>query len=197
VLGVDLWNGTPTQLTNFRNSTGATYPLLLNGSDATGGNVTTLYGDLFTVTYDNFVVVDMRDQTITYHAMTLWPFRTRYHPDEIREAVDAIVNDPVAIGPGPGHAPGELRIKASPNPFRGQLRVELNNPSARPEHGRVVLLDIRGRKVATVFDGVLAAGPNRFEWSANRMDGRLPTGVYLLRAIVGDRRIQKRVVYLP
>ena len=49
VLGVDLWNGTPAQLTSFQQQTGATYPLALQGAAAAGGNLELLYG-----TYDNY-----------------------------------------------------------------------------------------------------------------------------------------------
>jgi hypothetical protein len=193
VLGVDTWNYPPADVFFFKTLTGTTYPLLLNGSLEPGGNVTELYG-----TYHNFIVIDMADTTVTYNARFLWPHINSYQRDEIRAAIDEIVNDPVAVGDGDfGNAPREIRIKTFPNPFRGRLRVELNNPSSRPEHGRIALLDVRGRRVAELFDGVLSSGPNRFEWSANLADGRLPTGVYLLRATIGDRRIQKRVIYLP
>ena len=53
VIGVDTWNGTQAQLRSFKNTTGATYPLLLNGGLATGGNVEALYG-----TYDNYIVIN-------------------------------------------------------------------------------------------------------------------------------------------
>jgi hypothetical protein len=197
VLGVDLWGGSAAQVLNFKNATGATYPILLDGSSATGGNVTTLYGQGGGLTYDNFVVVDMRDLTVAYHAMISWPHGNRYQLGEIRDAVDGIVNDVVAVGDDPGNTLREIRIQAFPNPFQGILRVELDNTSGRPEPGRVSVLDIRGREVATVFEGTVNAGRNRFNWSTNHQGERLAAGVYVLRASVGDRRIQKRVIYLP
>ena len=192
VLGVDTWNGTPPQVFNFKNITGATYPVLLLGASATGGNVSTLYG-----TYDNYVVIDMRDMTVAYHAALSWPHGSRYHLNEIRDAVDAILLETVAVGDGPGSTLREFQIKTSPNPFRGPLRVELNNPGGEPEEGRISLLDVRGRRVAILFQGAVAPGQNRFEWSAAQSDERLAAGIYVVQATVGSRRVQQRVIYLP
>ena len=93
MLGVDLYpQSSPGNLTNFKNSTGATFPLLLQGSSSTGGNVTTLYGGPSppAAVYDNYVVIN-KQGIIRYHAMTTWPHGNRYHLNEIRGAVDSLV----------------------------------------------------------------------------------------------------------
>jgi len=73
VIGVDEWNGTAAQLRSFKSQTGVTFPLLLNGASATGGNFATLYG-----TYDNYVVVN-KQGIVRYHAALAWPLVNRYH----------------------------------------------------------------------------------------------------------------------
>ena len=40
-----MFNGTPNDVRSFKNSTGATFPLLMNGASEIGGNLYTLYGD--------------------------------------------------------------------------------------------------------------------------------------------------------
>lgn len=192
VLGVDTWNGSPTQLLFFKNSTGTTYPLLLNGGSATGGNVSELYG-----TWDNYVVIDMRDQTVVYHADLLWPHGNRFHITELRNAIDPIVNDVVAVGEIPGSINPGIQMKAFPNPFRGDIRIELVHSENQPQDGRIVLLNAMGREVATVFEGTVQPGSNRFEWSTGQLSRPLAAGIYLVRATVGDQEIIQRVVYLP
>ena len=53
VLAPDLFDGTAAQLTQFKNETGATFPLLLNGAAGAGNeNLFTVYGDR-----DNYAVI--------------------------------------------------------------------------------------------------------------------------------------------
>jgi hypothetical protein len=89
VLGPDLYNGNSAQLTGFRDQTGATFPLLLNGASGAGNeNLFIPYGQ-----YDNYVVIN-KQGIIRYHAYDLWSHGNRYHLDEIRAAVDSLVTDP-------------------------------------------------------------------------------------------------------
>ncbi|MBO6573824.1 MAG: T9SS type A sorting domain-containing protein [Rhodothermales bacterium] len=60
-----------------------------------------------------------------------------------------------------------------PNPVRTNTTLWLDMPSA--ESARIELTDILGRRLATVFDGVLAPGPH--EWSIDASG--YPPGVYI------------------
>ena len=185
VVGADLWNGTTSQLTGFRDQTGVTFPLLLNGAVATGGNLATLYG-----TYDNFVIVN-RQGVVRYHAATLWPHGNRYHLDEIRGTIDSLVGSTVSVAPG---APAALaRLAAFPNPFADHVRLELSLPAA-VAMARVALFDVAGRRVASLHEGPLPAGTVPIEW---REGNRLDPGIYLAVADLDGRRVQCRIVRLP
>ncbi len=49
IIGIDTWDGNSNAVNNFRNSTGVTFDLLLNGSDVE---------DDYDITYDRLVVID-------------------------------------------------------------------------------------------------------------------------------------------
>jgi len=180
VLGVDLWNGTAAQLGNFRAVTGASFPLLLNGATATGGDVELLYG-----TYDNYIVLNPQ-RVVRYHAALFWPHGNRYHVDEIRACVDSLVTSNVDVPPAPV---GELALRVCPNPARAGTRVSLSLPEAIA-HAEVTVLDIAGRAVATLHRGPLAAGRHELPWPAVGERGvAIAPGVYLVRArLDGERR---------
>jgi hypothetical protein len=60
----------------------------------------------------------------------------------------------------------------------------------------VTVLDVRGRVVATLFDGALAAGPHRVAWRGLGPDLRpASSGVYFLRVEhAGESRTEKAVL---
>ena len=188
VLGVDLWNGTSTQVAGFRDQTGVTFPLLLNGALATGGNLSTLYGP-----YDNYLVID-RQGIVRYHAANVWPHGNRYHPGEIQGAIDSLVTANVGV-PDRGDAGATIQFSITPNPFHETTRVELSLPAA-VEHGRVTVHDVTGRRLATLHEGPLAAGTARLEWKGSA-DRPLAAGVYFVAAELDGRRLQRRLVRLP
>lgn len=190
VVGVDLWDGTMVDLRGFKTQTGATYPLLLNGTFGTGGNMTLLYG-----TYDNYVVVN-KQGIVRYHAALVWPHGNRYHLNEIRGAVDSLVTQVVGVEPGGGQ--GALRLTSAPNPARGAAAIELSVPAGGASSATVTVHDISGRTVATVWEGAIPAGVSRFPWSLTDGSGASrPPGVYLVRARVDAQYRVHRMVVLP
>lgn len=181
VVGVDLWNGTASQMNVFRQQTGATFPLALNGAAAAGGNVEALVG-----TYDNYVVVS-KQGIVRYHAALTWPHGNRYHLDEIRAAIDSLVT-PVLDAPG---APPALAFTVGPNPARGAVRLSIALPEAVAD-ARVQVLDLAGREVAMLASGALPAGRHEFLW--NHAQRAIAPGVYMVRAVLGTRSVTRRVV---
>lgn len=190
VVGVDEWNGTTTQLRSFKNQTGVTFPLLLNGGTATGGNFATLYG-----TYDNYIVVN-KQGIVRYHAALGWPLGNRYHLNEIRGCVDSLVTQVVGVGSGGG--PSGYRLASAPNPVRGSATVELAIPAGAATAATITVHDVSGRRVATVWDGPVGAGVTRFPWPrADAAGNALAPGVYVLRARLGARVLTQRAVVAP
>jgi hypothetical protein len=189
VLGADLYNGTPSQVRSFKDVTGTTYPLLLYGAHPTGGDLSLLYGP-----YDNFVIIDAQG-TVRYHAALLWPLGNRYHLDEIRATVDALVTDPTGVPDVP--IPPGLFLAASPNPFRASTSVELTNPTQEELSARIMVHDLNGRAVARLWNGPVRPGRVAVRWNGHTEDGRpLASGLYLLRADLGPYRLSRRITLL-
>ncbi len=188
-----MFNGTTAQVQQFKNSTGTTYPLLMLGGSATGGDLNTLYGGV--PAYDNYAVIS-KQGIVRYYASTLWAHGNRYHLDQIRGAVDSLVTStvdaPLSIGP-------MLSLTGTPNPFREALRVDVRVPPDA-EGGdvpvTVTLHDLRGRRVATLFDGIAAGGTARVVFRLDETGSRRAAGAYWLRAASGGTVVTRRVVAL-
>ena len=88
----------------------------------------------------------------------------------------------------------ELRLTVAPNPARGAVSVSYDLPSSLSVD--VTVLDLAGRRVATLASGRL--GPSRYQVAWNRQDGQgraLPAGVYFVRLSAGDKtRLVKLVL---
>lgn len=93
---------------------------------------------------------------------------------------------PVETTPGPG----AFRLSAAfPNPFRDTARLRL--ALDRPERTRVRLVDLLGRELRIVYDGMLPAGESRtLEIDA----GGLPDGLYLVRVETATHAETRRIV---
>ena len=81
----------------------------------------------------------------------------------------------VGLGDGPGQSPASTLVLDGPNPARGAVRLRYDLATGGP--ARLVVLDVRGREVAVLADGLSSAGPHRARWEA----AGLPAGVYAAR----------------
>ncbi len=78
---------------------------------------------------------------------------------------------------------------AFPNPFNASTTLRIFVP--RSENVEIVLLNLLGEKIGTLFEGRLNAGVHEINWSA----GDLPSGVYFLHAQAGAwKQVQKAAV---
>ena len=191
VLGPDCFNGTATQLNQFKSSTGATYPLLLNGTLGSGNeDLFVPYGDR-----DNYAVIN-KAGIVRYHAFDHWPYGNRYHLNELRGCIDSLVSAPAGVGDEPG-ASG-FGLSAAPNPFRGIITLELANPTRQPLDASLEVFDLTGRRVARLWNSPAPPGVTPIAWSGEREGGaRLAPGVYLVRARIGGARLSRRVLLIP
>jgi len=79
-------------------------------------------------------------------------------------------------------APPALRLAVSPNPAAGASRLAWAMPAAG--RARLEVLDLAGRRVATLLDGELPAGAHARAWDGRDAGGRaVPPGVYLARLV--------------
>ncbi|MGH7724663.1 MAG: zinc-dependent metalloprotease family protein [Candidatus Eiseniibacteriota bacterium] len=112
-------------------------------------------------------------------------------------AGDASADSP---GPAPSSAiadrtAGPAAIEAvSPSPARGPLRVDFALPV--PGRARLSVVDVRGRTVAVLLDGVRAAGRHQTTWSGEGAAGRAP-GLYFVRLEFGGTTDVRKAIVRP
>ncbi len=83
-----------------------------------------------------------------------------------------------------------------PNPFARGTTLEFSLPAAGAVQLHIV--DIAGRRVATLVDEPLSAGPHEFSWSGRTADGeRAPAGVYFARLRGPGTARTDRLVLVP
>jgi len=63
---------------------------------------------------------------------------------------------------------------------------------------RLVLVDVAGRRVRTLVDETLAAGPHELAWDGRDAGGApAPAGLYWARLDAGGEHATRRLVRLP
>jgi hypothetical protein len=92
----------------------------------------------------------------------------------------------VDIDPGVG-----LAFSVSPQPLAGAGRFRFT--LQRPGRARVDAFDTQGRRVATLADEVLAAGPHERAFAAAALPG---AGLYFIRLVTADGSAVRRVARL-
>lgn len=102
---------------------------------------------------------------------------------------------PVTAAPAAG--PSVSRLLANhPNPFNPATTIPVEL-AARAASLRLSVHDVRGRRLATLARGPLAAGRHDFVWRGTDDTGRaLPAGVYLARLELGGATEMRRLVLL-
>lgn len=144
--------------------------------------------------YDNYVVIN-KQGIVRYHAADLWPFGNRYHLDEIRGTVDSLVIDPTDVEIPPFES--SFALSAAPNPFGQTTTIELMSPVASPVPAAVVVYDIAGSRVATLWNGAAPPGRTILSWDGRRDDGgTVSSGLYYIRARLAGREASRRILYL-
>lgn len=96
---------------------------------------------------------------------------------------------PVGVGPDGPSVPSEYGLAAPfPNPFNPRTQIRFDLPASGD--CSIEILDLLGRPVATLVNGLLRAGTHVVEWNAS---GR-PSGVYFCRMRAGAFQQTQRLV---
>jgi flagellar hook assembly protein FlgD len=78
----------------------------------------------------------------------------------------------------------ETMVSVSPNPFNPQTKISFKLDQTR--NIQVSVYDIRGRCVATLAEGIRAAGAHSVVWKGKDQTGRnVPSGTYFFRVDTG------------
>ena len=77
-----------------------------------------------------------------------------------------------------------------PNPVTGPARVAFDVP--RAARVRVSIVDVQGREVAVLEEGMRSAGRYVAIWDGRTREGRASAGVYFARFEAGGQRFSRR-----
>jgi len=84
---------------------------------------------------------------------------------------------PTAVGDLPSY---QSDLKLYPNPFNPGTRIGFDLPAGG--HVLLSVFNAQGRRITTLHEGTVAAGPNNFDWDGRDDHGFVqPGGVYLFR----------------
>lgn len=106
-----------------------------------------------------------------------------------RLSASAIVSEETTL-------PDNIRLGTPyPNPFNNSVSIAFFTSSE--SRVKLEVVDLLGRKVADIFDGISRVGENRFTWSGTDLDGgQVASGVYFVRLEAGDRTETRKAVLL-
>lgn len=96
-------------------------------------------------------------------------------------------------GDDPVPAPVAFALHA-PNPARGGMTLEFGLPAEADVS--LDVMDLAGRRVASLAEGRHSAGKHRVTWTGETGSGRAAPGMYLVRLQSAGRQITRRFAYL-
>jgi subtilisin-like proprotein convertase family protein len=101
------------------------------------------------------------------------------------DPTDALVTSPTAST--------FLLAQNRPNPFSPSTVIEFRLPS--PEVVTLEVFDVSGRRITTLVDGVMPAGPHAITWDGTDSDrGAVAAGTYFYRLRSGDETRIRRMI---
>jgi immune inhibitor A len=99
-----------------------------------------------------------------------------------------------STGVGGGPVAALALEPARPSPMRGTGQIGFVLP--RAAHARLGILDLQGREVAVLADGVFPAGRHTASWDGRTERGSAPAGLYFVRLLAEGRVLSQRLVRL-
>ncbi|NNE44105.1 MAG: T9SS type A sorting domain-containing protein [Gemmatimonadetes bacterium] len=114
---------------------------------------------------------------------------TKTYTLDVTETMGAV---DVSVSPGPQVDRLQLHA-AAPNPFRAATDIRFSMP--RDERATVRILDVAGRTVRVLQDGVFVAGENTVRWDGRNNAGvKVPAGVYWSRVETAEGSVARKIV---
>jgi hypothetical protein len=92
-----------------------------------------------------------------------------------------------------GRTAGDLPpLALTPNP--SQQEVSIDFALAREEPVRLSVIDVRGRRIVTLADGVYAAGHHQVIWNGVGRSARVPAGLYFVDCETAEKQSVRKLV---
>ena len=105
-----------------------------------------------------------------------------------------VVVIPTSVGDRPIVALALALEPVRPSPMRGTGRLGFVLP--REARARLSILDLQGREVAVLADGVFPAGRHTAIWDGSTERGSASAGLYFVRLLAEGRMFSQRLVRL-
>ncbi len=173
VIGIDTWNGSTTQVSNFAASAGATFPIGINGN-AVGAD--------WGFSHNSFAIIDKNIiRFVTSQAGSYSQYFDR-DVDDMKAVLDALTQS-MAIYPAPGARSANYALnQAAPNPFGGHTRIKYSiGPGSSSERYSLTVFDILGREIRSIVDSALPVGNYTALWDGHDGENRqVPSGIYFI-----------------
>jgi hypothetical protein len=134
----------------------------------------TPYGRFFYNPVDNVVMLVKR---VSYRAQ-VWAYRYKG-------------GAPPAVAVPKADA-GNTRVSASPNPFNSMVKIRVMSDaiSMKRVNPQVMVYSVNGKQVADLTHHASRITPYLFTWEAEH----LPNGIYILKAKIGNRSYNKKLI---
>ena len=142
------------------------------------------------VTVEAFV---FRVKNASNPSLTIGWFPTE--PAHARVALTVIGYPAGTTDVGPGRVAARLVVTTLPNPSRGMVKMAVEVPARG--HVRAMVLDLAGRRIATLVEQELEAGRHEFWWNGGGDKGEhFAAGVYFCRVDCGGISTMTRFIRL-
>ena len=90
--------------------------------------------------------------------------------------------------------PEYISIKAYPNPFNSNCKIEFELPN--DEFLNIDIYSLRGEFIENLFSGKKSKGQHRYHWNVNSMFSHITTGIFFI-SLNGKRvNATRKILYL-
>lgn len=122
-----------------------------------------------------------------------WDVPEFFGDDEMGPAqVYGLIAPAMGIEDDPVPLASRLNLNNYPNPFNGRTIISFNLQQG--DYVTISVYDLLGRKVQSLYSGVLAPGEHNFGWPSAGLS--VKSGVYIYRVSVGDESASRKMMYL-
>ena len=168
-----------------------TYPVGMNGG-AVGGE--------WGLDRESYIVVD-RNGIIQYITpqSTHYTQRLTQHGPEIMAKLDELISQ-TGVDPNFNKLPVRYELSQnSPNPFTANTKIQLNlGQDSNNDFTQLIIYDILGREVRSLFSGYLGNGEHTFQWNARDNNGKMvSSGTYFILLKSGKHSSVKKMLFTP
>ncbi len=93
--------------------------------------------------------------------------------------------------------PKSIVLQTYPNPFNPSVTIEFNRQNNKNELIQVNIFNIRGQKVASLFNQYSSEKSLKLTWNGQDNQGKtMPSGIYFIKASSANDTISKKVIML-